>query len=136
MLGCMCWVKLSFSLRVGLDMLGSSRASEPLPKMLNSSAALQKLKSLRLHGTANVGLVFCTAVAGAFVAGNDAGRAFNTFPKMDGKWIPPTEELFALQPVWRNWFENTALVQFDHRVLAVSTLATVLGFYVRGKRIQ
>lgn len=64
-------------------------------------------------------------VAGAFVAGNDAGRAYNTFPKMGDDWLP--EELLAadLSPWWRNLAENTAVVQFDHRVLALSTASAI-----------
>lgn len=72
-----------------------------------------------------LGLVGLTAVSGAFVAGNDAGRAYNTFPKMGDNWIPPYEELFEKYPLWRNIFESTALVQLDHRVLALLTLSTI-----------
>lgn len=54
----------------------------------------------------------------------DAGRAFNTFPLMAGRWIP--EDYFSESlPVIRNFFENTAAVQWDHRVLATTTLASV-----------
>ena len=31
-----------------------------------------------------------------------------------------------LQPLWLNWFENIAAVQFDHRVLAVATVAAIV----------
>ena len=34
-------------------------------------------------------------------------------------------------PLWRNFFENTATVQFQHRVLAITTLAGVGAMYVR-----
>lgn len=57
-------------------------------------------------------LVAVTAASGAFVAGMDAGRAFNTFPTMNGELFP--SEYFALEG-WRNYFENTAAVQFNHR---------------------
>ena len=33
--------------------------------------------------------------------------------------MPP--DLLALRPLWRNAFENTATVQFDHRMLAYAT---------------
>ncbi len=61
-------------------------------------------------------LVFVTALAGGFVAGIHAGLAFNTFPLMDGGLVPPG--MFALEPWWKNFFENVATVQFDHRLLA------------------
>ncbi|KAL6541846.1 Cytochrome c oxidase assembly protein cox15 [Orobanche gracilis] len=58
-------------------------------------------------------LVGVTAVSGAFVAGNDAGRSFNTFPKMGDTWIP--EDVFTMKPLIRNFFENTATVQSSSR---------------------
>lgn len=73
-----------------------------------------------------------TAFSGAFVAGNDAGRAYNTFPKMGDEWIP--SDIFSLQPVYRNCMENTATVQFNHRVLALSTLASITGMFYFAKR--
>lgn len=57
----------------------------------------------------------------------DAGRAYNTFPLMGGQLVP--EEYFNMTGV-RNFFENTAAVQFDHRVLAVSTLTAVSALWL------
>ncbi len=62
------------------------------------------------------GLIFITLLSGGFVAGLKAGFAYNTFPLMNGQIIP--EGIFRLAPLWRNFFENIATVQFDHRVLA------------------
>jgi cytochrome c oxidase assembly protein subunit 15 len=56
------------------------------------------------------------------VAGLDAGHAYNEFPLMGGQLVPA--EYWAL-PGWRNFFENTAAVQFDHRLLATTTLVSV-----------
>ena len=67
-------------------------------------------------------LVSITALSGAFVAGLDAGHAYNTFPLMNGHLIP--EEYFHYESLLKNTFENTAAVQFHHRVLALSTLAS------------
>ncbi|MFO1127307.1 MAG: COX15/CtaA family protein [Rhodospirillales bacterium] len=69
-------------------------------------------------------LILVTLTSGAFVAGTDAGYLFNTFPLMDGQLIP--DDLFVLDPAWRNAFENQALVQLIHRALALTTLTTVL----------
>jgi cytochrome c oxidase assembly protein subunit 15 len=76
-------------------------------------------------------LVFAlvTVTSGAFVAGLDAGMSYNTFPLMDGMLVP--EGLMMLEPKWRNFFENVATVQFDHRVLAISLVAGVCWFAVR-----
>ena len=77
------------------------------------------------------GVVAVTALSGAYVAGMDAGRAYNTFPLMDGRVVP--EEYWAQweSKGWRNFFENTAAVQFDHRVLAVTTLAAVTAVWAK-----
>ena len=53
----------------------------------------------------------------------DAGRAFNDFPYMDGQWI--ADEYWAIRG-WRGFFESTAAVQLHHRLLAVTTLVSVL----------
>ena len=66
------------------------------------------------HGV--VFLVFLMVLSGGLVAGLRAGKAYNTFPLMNGHWIPP--EILQLEPWWRNIFWNIATVQFDHRVVA------------------
>jgi cytochrome c oxidase assembly protein subunit 15 len=76
------------------------------------------------------GLAAVTIVAGGFVAGNHAGLTYNTFPLMDGRVVP--EGYAALQPFWRNWFENVAAVQFDHRALATVTALTVFAAVAAG----
>ena len=53
----------------------------------------------------------------------DAGRAYNDFPFMNGQWVP--DEYWAIQG-WRGFFENTAAVQLHHRLLATTTLVSVL----------
>lgn len=73
--------------------------------------------------TAMVGLVGLTAVAGAFVAGLDAGKLYNTFPLMGGTVVPAGYG--ALSPWYRNLFENLIAVQFNHRLLGVTV--TLLG---------
>ena len=70
------------------------------------------------------GLVFVTILSGAFVAGNDAGLAYNTFPLMADAIVPP--DIFLIEPLWRNFFENVPLVQLDHRLLAMLTTLVVI----------
>jgi heme a synthase len=76
-------------------------------------------------------LVFAMVLTGGFVAGIRAGFAYNTFPLMNGHWLPP--ELFMLEPAWRNFFWNMATVQFDHRVGAwlLAFLVPVLWWKLR-----
>lgn len=70
---------------------------------------------------------------GGFVAGNKAGLAFNTFPLMQGSLIPA--DLYTLQPLWRDCFENLATVQFHHRLLGwlLLCLIPIYSFWL-GKR--
>jgi len=76
-------------------------------------------------------LISATIVSGGFVAGLKAGKIFNTFPMMGDYWLPPG--LMALDPMWRNVFDNMTTVQFDHRWLAITTFIIVL-VYWRGAR--
>jgi cytochrome c oxidase assembly protein subunit 15 len=80
------------------------------------------------------GLVFVTAIAGAFVAGLDAGKAYNTFPLMGGRVVPAG--YLQLRPWYLNPFDHVPAVQFNHRVLGVLTLVAGLwlGFRARGVR--
>jgi heme a synthase len=72
-------------------------------------------------------LVTVTIISGGFVAGLDAGLVYNTFPMMGNYWVPP--DLLALTPLWRNFFENMAAAQFNHRVLAVTTFFTITAYW-------
>jgi cytochrome c oxidase assembly protein subunit 15 len=67
------------------------------------------------------GFVFVQVVLGAFVAGLKAGLAYNTWPDMNGALIPPG--LFALEPWYKNFFEDLTTVQFNHRLMAYVVLA-------------
>ncbi|KAL8538863.1 hypothetical protein ACS0TY_000748 [Phlomoides rotata] len=104
---------------------------EPPAKSVAWVQGAAKVKRLALPVSILVGI---TAVSGAFVAGNDAGRAFNTFPKMGDAWIP--EDIFILKPLLRNFFENTATVQLDHRLLATATLLSICGLWVSTRKLD
>jgi len=65
---------------------------------------------------------------GAFVAGLDAGLAFNTYPLMAGGWWPPAA--WRLDPPLRNLLDNIATVQWIHRTLPLLLLAIALGLLV------
>jgi heme a synthase len=87
---------------------------------------------LRRAAAAIVALVFLTLLAGGFVAGLHAGLVYNTFPLMGGSILPP--DYLQLHPWWRNWFENVAAVQFNHRLLAMAVLASVIALWLAGRR--
>ena len=110
----------------GLEVLSGGRAARSLVARAHAAR-------LAPVAAAAAGLTFVTALSGAFVAGNDAGCAYNVWPYMvddrdvgeGASFAPPLAELTALTPAWRNLFENTATVQFDHRSLAYATSAAV-----------
>jgi len=82
-------------------------------------------------------LVLLQIYLGALVAGLDAGLVYNTWPGIDGGLIPSAERLWFVTPAWRNLFENTLTVQFDHRMLAYTLwLASTLHVVdvIRAKR--
>jgi len=79
-------------------------------------------------------LIAVTISAGGFVAGLKAGFAYNTFPLMDGHFIP--EGYGMLQPYYSNWFENIAAVQFNHRILAESVLLLVIAAFIYSRKFE
>ena len=88
-------------------------------------------RAVRIGAGHLLALIALTIVAGAFVAGNDAGLDYNTFPLMDGRFVP--------DGYWDLGFaglaENIATVQFNHRWIAVTTALLTLGFaiWARGR---
>ena len=77
-------------------------------------------------------LISVTIISGGFVAGLKAGKIYNTFPMMGDAWLPPGG--MALEPWWRNFFDNITVVQFDHRVLAVTTLLIIVVYWFKARR--
>ncbi|RUT32559.1 heme A synthase [Arsenicitalea aurantiaca] len=69
-------------------------------------------------------LLILQIAMGAFVAGLDAGMGYNTWPLMDGALIPGG--LGAMEPLWRNVFENALTVQFIHRMMAYFIVAYLI----------
>ncbi len=63
-------------------------------------------------------LVLAQIYLGALVAGLRAGLVYDTWPLIDGDVVPDASRLFFNTPLWRNFFENTLTVQFDHRIFA------------------
>jgi cytochrome c oxidase assembly protein subunit 15 len=82
----------------------------------SGAAAVEADAGLRRFAGVMIALTFVQIFLGALVAGLRAGRAFNTWPLMDGDIVPAG--LLALEPLWRNFLDNIALVQFQHRFVA------------------
>lgn len=141
---CVAATTFSLLLHTSLDLLHHHNVDKinTLTDALKKSAihrqALITHASRCRHGAVVLtGLTGLTLASGAFVAGNDAGRAYNNFPKMtdaeDGRWVPWEDlEEPGLLPRYRNIFENTALVQLNHRVLGVSTAVTAIALSAVG----
>jgi len=102
---------------VALDLIAKPRGASP---------ALRRGASLVLC------LVFLTLIAGAFVAGTRAGYLDNTFPLMEGRFVPP--DYGHLMPWYLNWFENLSAVQFNHRLLAEASWLAIAVLWLSSLR--
>lgn len=126
--------RLALHLSVGLIImlalltvaLGLARRPEPGIDEIKAARRLARWAAALLV------LAFVTIIAGAFVAGTDAGLTYNTFPLMDGKIVP--DGYWLLHPGWRNFFENVASVQFNHRVLGLVTGASAIATCLIARR--
>lgn len=88
-----------------------SRVPEPAPAALRNGAY------------AVAALVLVQIALGGLVAGSKAGLVHNTWPTMDGAWMPPLASLFAVTPWFENFVDNVTLVQFNHRLIAYLVIA-------------
>jgi heme a synthase len=81
---------------------------------------------IRIGAIALLVLVLLQIYLGAVVAGLRAGLIYNTWPLIDGSLIPNAASLLHETPWWRNLFENTLTVQFNHRMLAYAIFVLAL----------
>jgi heme a synthase len=86
-------------------------------------AAPEQRRRVPVLAGATVALVYLMALAGALVAGTQAGFAYNTFPLMDGALVP--EGLLRVSPWYVNFVDNIATIQFTHRAIAWTLIALV-----------
>lgn len=80
---------------------------------------------------AGLGLIGLTILFGGFTAGLNGGLVYNSYPTMNGDWLPA--ELFGATPAWLAPFEIPAAAQFLHRWLATGTLLYFLWLWARGR---
>ena len=84
-------------------------------------------------------LLFLQILLGALVAGIDAGRAFPTWPDMNGSFFP-ADAFYGVgsdgaeRPVWAAFFENPGLVQFIHRMSGYLLFAFGVVVWLRGRK--
>ncbi len=98
------------------------------------SAPRQRAHPLAPFAVALAGGVFLQIILGAFVAGLRAGRTFNTFPLMDGRFFP--EGYFADAPGFSDLFETAAAVQFNHRLGAYLLAAATVWFFLLARKTE
>jgi cytochrome c oxidase assembly protein subunit 15 len=78
---------------------------------------------LKITAAILLALTFVQLYLGALVAGLRAGLVYNTWPDIDGAFVPTGARLWFEQPWWRNLFESTLTVQFEHRMMAYALFA-------------
>ncbi|VDP86435.1 unnamed protein product, partial [Echinostoma caproni] len=69
-------------------------------------------------------------LAGAFVAGLDAGLVYNSWPKMADRWVPADLVVPRYGSTIGNLMNNPTGVQFMHRMLAYTTVAASTALWV------
>lgn len=79
--------------------------------------------AIRRMGVFVVAVVVLQVVLGAFVAGLKAGFIYNTWPTMDGQWVPSD---YWTKPAYLTFFESHAAAQFNHRIMAYMVVLVVL----------
>jgi cytochrome c oxidase assembly protein subunit 15 len=99
----MLWYAMNF-------LRGENRMHSVTPRYLTATAVV-------------VALILLMMLSGAFVAGTKAGFIMNTFPTMNGQWLP--DGLLAMTPLWLNIFDNAITVQFTHRCIAVLLVCAI-----------
>ncbi len=116
----------AYILWIAMDLILGREGAPPAAKRTNESP-------LYKGGLVIAGLIYLQVILGGFVAGLRAGHAYNTWPLMDGGFIP--SGYFFLSPWPLNFFENIAAVQFNHRLVGYVIFAAV-GLLVATARKQ
>jgi cytochrome c oxidase assembly protein subunit 15 len=92
------------------------------PAAANGAARVTP-RRLAVSAIAILVLLLGQIALGGLVAGLKAGLIYNTWPLIDGAFIPPREHLFLLAPAWLNLLDNHLAVQFTHRMVAYVLVA-------------
>jgi heme a synthase len=108
-LACLIYVALVWS--------GTRWQDEQPQSRLQDLYRAWKSRTVRAGAVGLLVLILTQIYLGALVAGLRAGQAYNTWPLIDGGFIPQWSRLLFELPLWRNFFENPLTVQFDHRML-------------------
>jgi len=83
-------------------------------RRLSEHARISSAVRLKVTSAVLLGLVFLQLYLGALVAGLRAGKVFNTWPLIDGGFIPSAARLFFEQPWWRGLADEIAQSRAVH----------------------
>jgi cytochrome c oxidase assembly protein subunit 15 len=83
-----------------------------------------RYRTARWFAIASIVMICVAIVAGTFLSGTHAYTVDNTFPLMQGRWIPPNYG--HLHPFWSNFFLSKVTTQWDHRVIGTIAALVVL----------
>ena len=95
-----------------------------------TSSAHDAVGRLRATGYALLGLLFIQIFMGGIVAGLRAGLVNNTWPLIDGAFIPPADVLWVIEPWWMNLVDTPVTAQFFHRMIAYVIFIVALAHLV------
>lgn len=113
----LAFIIVGFCIWYALDLTPSSNSHE------------KSGRELRWWLYAFMALLIVQIMYGAFVANMQAGHVYNTFPKMYDYWAPP--ELWVIEPMYLNFFENIVTVQWMHRIFGTLIGLLVIGLWIR-----
>lgn len=118
-----------------INILSPNQASSVLAPLKGNPLLLQSIKKFKSKAHGLAALTFFTALSGAFVAGLDAGLIYNEFPTMGGdfKFIP--SDIWDERLGLRNPFENPTCAQFNHRILAISTITGISVLWYKSRKL-
>src|SRR6201996_6414452 len=105
-------------------------------RRLGDRPPLQVSARMKITGATLVVLTFVQLYLGALVAGLRAGLVYNTWPLIDGAFIPASARLWFDTPWWRNLFDNTLTVQFEHRMTAYALFALAILHAIDALRVR
>ncbi len=111
------------------DELSPRRMTGSASPRTTTDPVMRRGDSLRKYYPAWFALLCLQIIMGAFMAGIHGGLIYNTWPLMDGQFIP--DGLLATHP----WYANIPLIQLIHRTLAIALAATYLLAWFPARKI-
>jgi cytochrome c oxidase assembly protein subunit 15 len=137
------FITFGYSFWVALDLIYPINLPQPLKGALNSTTqspfrslgqAEHQFQSLRKWSWFLLITVAIQVIYGAFTSGLHAGQFDPTWPKMGDDWIAP--QITSMTPVWRNFIDGIAGVQFIHRYNAYLVVILVFIIWFKSRKMQ